>query len=83
MAAGQKQEVSLQVPMNLIIDQLHAKYGRMIAGLMQENAELQGGVEVLGNENAELKGMLAARDQDPVSPTFGAGTLDLSGSGAV
>lgn len=83
MAAGQKQEVSLQVPMNLILEQVHIKYGRIISSLMQENAELQGGVEVLGNENAELKGMLAAREQAPVSPTFGAGTLDLSGSGAV
>lgn len=80
MAAGQQQEVQLQVPMNLILDQVHAKYGRIVQSLLQENAELQGGVEVLGNENRELKALVESL-RPAVDQPMASGTLDLSGFG--
>jgi predicted nuclease with TOPRIM domain len=45
----------INISMADILGQVHGKYGKLIQGLLQENAELQAGVEVLGPRCQELE----------------------------
>lgn len=50
----------LRVNVAAIIDQVHSRYTKQIAQLVQENAELQAGQDMLLQENAELSAKLQA-----------------------
>jgi hypothetical protein len=54
----------VNVPVGAIIQALHEKYGRLISTLIQENAELQAGVEGQGRELAYLRSVVAAFQED-------------------
>jgi cell division protein FtsB len=51
---------NLRVNVASIIDQIHSRYTKQIAQLVQENSELAAGQDALSQENAELRSKLAA-----------------------
>lgn len=51
---------TLRVGVDQIIDAIHTRYAKQTAALVQENAELAAGQDMLLAENAELKARLAA-----------------------
>lgn len=51
---------NLRVNVQSIIDQLHQRYAKQIAGLVQENAELAAAQDMLLAENAELSSKIKA-----------------------
>lgn len=53
-------EVKIQLPVEKVVNQLHAKYGRQIGLLVQENAEAQAAINQLTELVAELQAELAA-----------------------
>jgi hypothetical protein len=56
--------------MAAIIDQLHNKYGKLVASLMQENSELQAAVEAQGAELDEYRSRALAQASQPVQGLF-------------
>lgn len=73
LAAGEPvpaapEEVSLRVPVNMIIDQAHQHWAAMLAGQVQRNAELSAALTVTQEELVEVKGKLAALQQVVNSP---------------
>ncbi len=82
----------IQITLADILPQVHAKYGKLIAALMQENAEQQAGIEVLGprideleQENAVLRAQFNQMSNGPAAgvdiaaPSGGSGLLGASG----
>lgn len=59
MSQQPQQAGHVSVSMKSIIDMLHQKYGRLVAGLMQENAETQAALEAVSGERDELAQRLA------------------------
>ena len=53
-------EVKVRVSVQRVIDQLHGKYGKQVAMLVQENAEAQAAIDELTGQVAELQSELAA-----------------------
>lgn len=61
----------VNVPIQALLDQLHAKYGRVVQQLIQENAELQAGVEAQAAELAYLRSAVAAQQEATVLGALG------------
>ena len=68
MPGPNNQGGGVAVSMAAIIDQLHSKYSRLMTGLMQENAELQAGLEAVSAERDELRGTVTAMASQPDYP---------------
>jgi predicted nuclease with TOPRIM domain len=47
-------EQQIQIQLADVMNQVHAKYGKLISQLLHENAELQAGVEAMGPRLEEL-----------------------------
>lgn len=60
----------VNVTMQSVIDQLHQRYGRLLAGTLQENSEQAAALDALGQENAELRSRLDAMSS-PSNPVQG------------
>lgn len=63
--------VSLRVPMNLVLDQVHQHWAANLAGAHQRNAELSAALTVTQDELVEVRGKLAALQQVTNSPDAG------------
>jgi hypothetical protein len=78
----------VSVPIGALLQALHERYGKLIGQLMQENAELQAGVEMQAGELQYLRSLQEAQrepDEGATEPVD-AGTvqpaMDLLGRGA-
>jgi hypothetical protein len=61
MTVGDEQpEVRVRVGVQQVIDQLHAKYGRQLAMVVQENAEAQATIDELTRQLAEAQSLVRA-----------------------
>jgi hypothetical protein len=61
----------VSVPIGALLQALHERYGKLIGQLMQENAELQAGVEMQAGELQYLRSLQEAQrepDEAPPSP---------------
>jgi hypothetical protein len=60
--------IGIQVPVNLIMDQVHQHWARQMADQIQRNAELAAALTVTSDELEEVKGKLAALTEVTNSP---------------
>lgn len=54
----------VSVPIGALLQALHAKYGAQLQQVIQENAELQAGIEQQAAELAYLRSLVAAQEAD-------------------
>lgn len=59
-AGAPEGSVGVQVPVNVIMDQIHQHWARQMADQIQRNAELAAALTVTSDELAETKAKLAA-----------------------
>lgn len=68
MTEQQEEGVNLRVGVGQIIDQIHHRYSKTIALLVQENAESAAQIDMLVTENASLKSTVEALQPKPFKP---------------
>lgn len=74
MSQGTEPGQPVNVPIQALLDQLHAKYGRVVQQLVQENAELQAGVEAQAAELSYLRSTVnAAQESQLIQGLAGVG----------
>lgn len=64
----------VSVPIGALLQALHDRYGKLIQQIIQENAELQAGIEQQGAELAYLRSVVQAHEeanQDAPGPVDG------------
>lgn len=67
---------AVNVSVQSIIDQLHKRYGRLTASLMQEVSELQCAVDAQSDELTELRAKFSAVAGAGAAPREGLGIFD-------
>lgn len=63
--------VGIQVPVNVIMDQIHQHWARQMADQIQRNAELAAALTSVSEELEEVKGKLAALTEVTNAPDMG------------